>query len=66
MSVFLVGSICPNEKNYYYIDPTKVGNGSQLISIVLTAKAAKKKVRFFADNTLDSTHCYIRGIWMQD
>ena len=66
LAVFLVGSTCPNLRDHYYIDPTLVSNGNQLISIVLTAKAAGKKLRFYVDNAVDTENCYIKGVWMQD
>ena len=74
LAVYLEGNTCPNQKNYYYIVPEihtgseviTIGNASQMISIILTAKASGKKVRFYPQNNVNSAHCYIRGVWMQD
>lgn len=39
VSVFLEGNTCQNAKNNYFLEPTKVDNVKQIISMLLTAKA---------------------------
>ena len=66
LSVFLDGIQCANEKNYYHISPTYVNNAKQLITMVLTAKASDKKIRFFEDSSIDALGCYVKGVWVAD
>ena len=55
-----------NQKNYFLISPTYVNNASQLIMMVLTAKASGEKIRFFEDSAIDSVGCYVKGVWISD
>ena len=66
LAVFLDGVQCVNQKNYFLISPVYVNNASQLIAMVLTAKASGKKIRFFEDSAIDSVGCYVKGVWISD
>ena len=66
LAVFLDGIQCANQKNYYLISPTYVDNAKQLITMVLTAKASGKKIRFFVESSIDTLGCYVKGVWVYD
>ena len=63
--VYLEGENCPATKNYFSIIGTKQANASQLISMVLTAKASRKKVRIQYDPNEHETHCYFKGMQIE-
>ena len=66
LSVFLDGVQCPNQKDYYVISPAQVNNAKQLITMVLTAKAAGQSIQLFVDTAVDAQNCYIKGAWVTD
>lgn len=63
--VYLEGENCPATKNYFSIIGTKQANASQLISMVLTAKASRKKVRIQYDPDENETMCYFKGLQIE-
>jgi len=65
LSVYLEGKPCENTKPYFFINPTYVKNGNQLISLVLAAKMAGKKIGIFYTND-DGIHCNVKGIRILD
>lgn len=62
LSVFLEGVSCRNQKDYFFIGPSYVNNAGQLIAMVLAAKAAGQRVRFFEDSGIDTVNRYVRGV----
>ena len=66
LAVFLKGVSCRNQKDYFFIGPSYVNNASQLIAMVLAAKAAGQRVRFFEDTDIDAVNCYVRGVRISD
>lgn len=64
--VYLAGVSCPNTKNYFSVDPNRAANAKQLISMILAAKMAKASVNIMYDPDEDSTHCYIKGLWLRN
>ena len=65
LHVYLVGEDCPSTKNYFSISGTQQANASQLISMILTAKASKKKVKIKYDSDQSSSHCYFSGLQIE-
>ena len=66
LSLFLEGVSCRNQKDYFFIGPSYVNNAGQLIAMVLAAKAAGQRVRFFEDSGIDTVNCYVRGVRISD
>lgn len=66
LAVFLKGVNCRNQKNYFLISPSYVNNANQLITMVLTAKAAGQRVRFFENSDIDTVVCYVKGVRISD
>lgn len=66
LAVFLEGQTCRNQKDYFFITPAQVNNASQLIAMILAAKAAGQRVRFYEQFDLDTQHCYVKGVWIKD
>lgn len=66
LAVFLEGLTCRHEKDYFLINPNHVNNSSQLITMILAAKAAGQKVRFYEDSDIDTVSCYVKGVWISD
>lgn len=64
--VYLNGISCPNTKNYFTIDGTKQENANQLISMVLAAKLANKKINVYYDPSESTDYCYFKGLKIQD
>ncbi|NVJ60836.1 MAG: hypothetical protein HWE27_10610 [Gammaproteobacteria bacterium] len=66
LHVYLDGETCPNQKNYFSIQENQNQNAKQLISMVLTAKAMKKRVNFYTENNVDSVLCYVKGMMVEE
>lgn len=64
--VYLDGVTCPNAKSYFTVVPPRAANAKQLISMILAAKMAKASVNIMYDPNEDSTHCYIKGLWLRN
>ena len=64
--VYLKSEQCPNTKKYFSITKGQQGNAKQLISMVLTAKAAKKRIRILYDPNENQTMCYFRGLQIEE
>ena len=66
LAVFLKGVSCRNQKDYFFIGPSYVNNASQLIAMVLAAKAAGQRVRFFEGSDIDTVACHVKGVRISD
>lgn len=60
--LFLEHATCPGVKKYFSIHPAYAPNADQLISMVLAAKLAGKRVDVLFDPDQNETHCYVKGL----
>jgi len=61
-SIGLNGFRCPNDKDYFYVGD-RVNNQS-FHAIALASLTTGKKVKILYEPAQDTTHCYVKGIWI--
>ena len=61
-SIGLADVSCVNSKDYFYVNNR--ADNKAFSAIALASLTTGKKVRISYNSDIDSTHCYVDGIWI--